>query len=1188
MYCRALQVGGGLITTGALFVVAVVAERGRPEPRPISNVAIGSNIRAGKPIQGTPLFSDTGEPMGTFYPMAREMKRQGGVAGATDPDAACRADPGAVYCNSLSPGWWQPPGNNPHIQIGDDAALAALAGCELDRYVLKVNGNTDGSAEGPYSVDAALYTACPGVLGVTPIPGTECHKDLPDDGAHIVVCDAAEGTILPSSNVWVGLRFSRLHCAVAVGAPATKGFSADLLDFPGFACTANLGGFKPQTKYDYYGKHASFFLEVYTHGACADPESDLPTEAFPNYKSSNHNGWSYTPGGGIRFADDVSLEVPQCWMTRMEVAVRGDGVTTIDLRTGLNDADPSNGGVIPGTRFFVAGGSDVVIASKDFEPPILLTQPDLWVGYHTTSAVTGPIITDRPASLGRNEDLIWIHNGARWQTRPLDGGRYAATDVTIHCADWPPLGACCDMIFTDNHTCVGGDNDGQPCTSWTDCTGGTCIGDSVCRDGLAAMNCPTSDVPSLWVRGGECAGVCVGGDNNGAPCTRQVDCPGFSCVGGTHPGDPCETDEDCQGVGWCQRAECDGPFIRSCGTAACCTPDCECYDLTEKECYQSSPIDDPPDYQMGQFCGLSGQRCPARGYGACEHPDPECCRRVCSVDLFCCLVEWDRFCVELAIELCPEPPANDECSGEIGYGARRILVPGNLLADVQNGTESESDPGFCCHTDDPDAQGIGTVWFKFVAPEPANTQDEFSSVGVNTCWTNSSHGRDSLLQVFEPADPDRGICSDGTLCGLSAQDCADGSDCVFDEETACHTLIPIACNDDAVPACPRLGLSRVCLPRLVPGQAYYVMVAAKNEDNRDTYRLDITQGCTTGLPIPNDMCADAALLKSNGTLPLIVPFDLSGGEEYTPATYDCYNPQDILGNLRNDIWYDWVAPTDGRATIETCDHSILNPHEQPNTGLIVYDGCACPIDDAHVIAFSDICGGDCGPSSCVTFEIAEGGCYKIRLGGHRGGQPAGNLRLSFTFWECAVGPVTFLDPPDGTVDARRPHPPHDAGVLEGIDSILVAAPPGADIMHCWTLCETEIITTANLIKDITDSGDGTFTIQLDRPITPGAATTITYMSMDGVASTGIFIAHPANVNADPVADPADVNMLIDILSGAVPPPYGSYSADCDHSGSITPADLLCVLDLLNGADAYALEWNGTPLPWLGDCLPSDK
>lgn len=230
MQNRVLSLGRAMACACALAAaVAIAAEREQTEVRAIPT-AKASTVDRATAAAGVPLFSD-GVPMGTYYPMPREARLKGTVAGGLDPDEACRSTPGSVYCNSLSPGWWQPPGGDPAIMIGDDVALAAVSGCQLDHYVLKVTGNADGSGVGGYTVTADLYETCPGVSGATPIPGTHCYEEIPHNGVKLVTCTASPGVTL-SSNLYVGLTFSRLHCGVAVAAPATKGFSADSLDFP--------------------------------------------------------------------------------------------------------------------------------------------------------------------------------------------------------------------------------------------------------------------------------------------------------------------------------------------------------------------------------------------------------------------------------------------------------------------------------------------------------------------------------------------------------------------------------------------------------------------------------------------------------------------------------------------------------------------------------------------------------------------------------------------------------------------------------------------------------------------------------------------------------------------------------------------------------------------------------------------
>ena len=1047
----------------------------------------------------------------------------------TLPDIdTCRYDEKSVYCNTLSPSFWQPPGGNPNFWVADDISIAAVSGCELDRYVIMVTGNADGLGEGGFSVDAAIYPSCPSAyLSAGAITGTECHATFEDNGIKLLTCSVSPGVALPQ-NVFLGIKFSRLHCGIGMGAPASKGFSSDTFDFPGFACRANLGTYVPSHQWDSYSPHASFYAEIYTRDECPS--------AFVAYKASNHAALSYTPGGGIQFADDISLAVDDCNMVAYEVAVRGNGVTVFDLRTRLDDSDPINGGVIQDTRKFAIGDIGLVINHYDFDPPVPLPTTDLWFGFRTTSAVTGPVITGRPANLGTNEDRLWVHDSTRWQAGPLPDRRYAATDVTIFCEGPLPTGACCDMVLVENGYCVGGDNDGAPCTWDHECRNGACVGDSVCRDDLPEMNCPFT----RWVEG-----------------------------------ESCNPD----------------PFVPGCGLSACCTLNNTCLNLTEAECFDQPPVDVPRlrFFGLGKFCDDLDFDCPwvpcMSREGDCRFPrdepgceDPFCCTDVCDFDSFCCHVVWDDQCVFWAYERCPQPLPNDECAGTGLEGATLLDIPSGVMAFLNNATEKVTDYGFCCHEDVPGERGVGTAWYKFVGPEPANPEDEFTSVLIGTCQTDSADGRDSLLQVFAMADPDRGACENGALCSLSAQDCADGSPCINDDETACDSLIPIACSDDVPEGCGRPGLSSICVPNVVPGQTYYVLLAAKNEDNRDIYRLNIAKGCTTRFPIPNDLCSDAMQLERGDAEPLVIPFDLSGGEKYQPATFDCLMPPPLqISNMENDIWYDWVASCDSEVTIETCDPALPEP-DQPNTTMVVYEGCDCPVQDAQVVAYSDWCGFGCGLSSCVRgLQVTAGQCYKIRLGGHLGGMPAGDLTISIDCPPCPIGPVTFLDPVDGTVDARQPHPPDDDSIFLGIDSLLVEAPTGAAIWGCWSLCETASTGVDNDIAEIMDNGDGTFTILLDRPLTPEAVTVITYTDADGVQTHGTFFTHPGNVDGNGFAEVTDVPAIINAISG-VPAPYGMYSVDADHSGSLTAADILRVIDLLNGADAFSPGYRGTELP----------
>ncbi len=458
---------------------------------------------------------------------------------------------------------------------------------------------------------------------------------------------------------------------------------------------------------------------------------------------------------------------------------------------------------------------------------------------------------------------------------------------------------------------------------------------------------------------------------------------------------------------WIEGVTCDSdPFDPPCGTSACCLGDGRCEDRTANGCEIGGA-----SWHRGEFCQSLETECPfvcvySEQPCSIPHPgggclDPACCDTVCSQDPFCCSVMWDAGCVTMAMIDCTVPPENDDCWSDLpGFGALEVAVPSTTKGGVLRGTEDPDDPGFCCHRDTPWAQGFGTVWFKFVAPS--------TSAYLRTCQSNAP-ADDSLIQVFRVENAET-------------------------EAAACDSLVPIACSDDA-PFCSASGAnSELCVTNLVPGEMYYVLVAAKTQDARGLYRLDIDAPCSSS-------------------------------------------------------------------------------------------------------------------SSC----------------------------------QC--GEVRWLDPPDGVVDARQPHSPHAAGQPQGIDEVVVVAPLSAENLDCWILCETSDTGGGNAVVEVVDNGDGTLTLVLDRPITPGAVTTITYAAANGPPTTGTFVSHPSNVNGDDEANTLDVSAIVEVLNGTPGVPWGLYSADCNHSGAITPSDLLCVIDLLNGGDAFNPGWNGSSKPTADGVCP---
>ncbi len=179
--------------------------------------------------------------------------------------------------------------------------------------------------------------------------------------------------------------------------------------------------------------------------------------------------------------------------------------------------------------------------------------------------------------------------------------------------------------------------------------------------------------------------------------------------------------------------------------------------------------------------------------------------------------------------------------------------------------------------------------------------------------------------------------------------------------------------------------------------------------------------------------------------------------------------------------------------------------------------------------------------------------------------------------DCPDGDVTFLDAEEGVIDARQPHPLLDANDPQGISAIVASAPEGAHKLACWSWCETASAGPPIAITGFDGVGGGELTVILNRAITPGAITTLTYTPENGAESTGVFTPHPGNVDGNDESDAADIAVMIDCCLNHACDPVPTYRCDIDRSGGVTAADTLRVIDLLSGAHEYD-SWDGTTLP----------
>lgn len=326
--------------------------------------------------------------------------------------------------------------------------------------------------------------------------------------------------------------------------------------------------------------------------------------------------------------------------------------------------------------------------------------------------------------------------------------------------------------------------------------------------------------------------------------------------------------------------------------------------------------------------------------------------------------------------------------------------------------------------------------------------------------------------------------------------------------------------------------------------------------------MDAISMCPASPPI-NDHCEEAAPV-SVGTQ----TFDMSLADT-DGAPHDGCSVLARDEQINNDLWYCYTATCTGTSTAETCGLTSVD------TRIAVYEGCdVCPPTDAELVACDD---DDCSSQSRAPFLTVAGQKYLVRAGVFPGSatqDPAepsiGQLRFSCAQTLCPPGAVTFLNPPDGIVDARP----------SGFDVFEVQGPPGA-FSTCWSLCETPADAPANGIIEVVEIA-GRYFITLLGPTQPGRVTTITYTDDLGNTTTGEFTMHPGNVDGSAFADGDDVTAMRDCLSGTET--CDVWECDVDGNGQCTPVDILNLIDRLNGAlgDPSTL---GTPLPINGGGCP---
>jgi len=320
----------------------------------------------------------------------------------------------------------------------DDLTMAAEPGCPLHRYRFRVIGKANpAGVGGAYRTDFALYNNCPGAgpPNAAVIPGTTGFVEF-DPGEETVVQEIeyvvpdGVSVTLPAT-IWLGIRFNRSNCGVVFGAPAELGVSDDLIDWPGFACNANAGGY-PQSP------HASFHAQLFGDPSCG--------HTLPGYRNIRRAGAAHNEGHLVCFADDFELQTQECRMVAFEAGLRlsngNAGSGTFIIR---ENADGAPGDVIAGATFpiSVTGTPNTSIVRRTtVDPPITLPQK-IWMTFEGSTALQWTIATssaevgDTAPAYARSMPPSRCSTASEWDVNALPIAGFHGFDFTIVCESAP-------------------------------------------------------------------------------------------------------------------------------------------------------------------------------------------------------------------------------------------------------------------------------------------------------------------------------------------------------------------------------------------------------------------------------------------------------------------------------------------------------------------------------------------------------------------------------------------------------------------------------------------------------------------------------------------------------------------------------------------------------------------------------
>jgi len=165
--------------------------------------------------------------------------------------------------------------------------------------------------------------------------------------------------------------------------------------------------------------------------------------------------------------------------------------------------------------------------------------------------------------------------------------------------------------------------------------------------------------------------------------------------------------------------------------------------------------------------------------------------------------------------------------------------------------------------------------------------------------------------------------------------------------------------------------------------------------------------------------------------------------------------------------------------------------------------------------------------------------------------------ISTAQWRTMVS----SDPPDGAVDARNALKSSASGGPWTTVRLVFNADSGS--VSADDLVVQDGSPTPPRIQKVSPEGTA-LTVLFDRPIRPGAWTTITHKNSFTTTRIGRF---PGDVDGDGKADTRDMITLLDAVNGGRKLP--DYRSDIDGDGTLGTGDVLRLLDVITESRARA-------------------